>query len=177
MKTRRIFRTLEFFANIVKNHNYFSKALHLRTWTGFWIHISLNKYSLTCRVISRYVFYEAYSELFVNPDIFRDINALLRHIQPYCGILRTLRNSCIFRILWYWNLRYIQNSVNAYSGIFRTLCNCHIDSFAIFRNLAYLAPAAYSEHCLYRHVQSYLGIFDNDSYNNYKNIKLSFFSR
>ena len=50
-KTRHIFRKsqrfeMEFFAKIVKNYNYISKALHLRFLTVFWIRISLNKYSL-----------------------------------------------------------------------------------------------------------------------------------
>ena len=50
-KTRHIFRKsqrfeMEFFAKIVKNYNYISKALHLRFLTVFWIRISLNRYSL-----------------------------------------------------------------------------------------------------------------------------------
>ena len=50
-KTRHIFRKsqrfeMEFFAKIVKNYNYISKAVHLRFLTVFWIGISLNKYSL-----------------------------------------------------------------------------------------------------------------------------------
>ena len=50
-KIRHIFRKsqrfeMEFFAKIVKNYNYISKALHLRFLAVFWIRISLNKYSL-----------------------------------------------------------------------------------------------------------------------------------
>ena len=50
-KTRHIFRKsqrfeMEFFAKIVKNYNYISKAVHLRFLTVFWIGIPLNKYSL-----------------------------------------------------------------------------------------------------------------------------------
>ena len=54
--------TMEFFAKIVKNYNYFSKLIHLRSLTGFWIRLSLslNKYLLTCSVTSRYVLYHAY---------------------------------------------------------------------------------------------------------------------
>ena len=37
----------ECFAKIVKLYNYFSKALYLRSLTGFWIWPSLNKYSIT----------------------------------------------------------------------------------------------------------------------------------
>ena len=66
--------------------------------------------------------------IIVNLDIVA-YHVLFRHIQPYCGIFRTLCNSCIFRTLSYskfqhiQNPRYIQNSVKAYSGIFRMLCN------------------------------------------------------
>ena len=66
-KTRNIFRTskkfkMESFAKIVKNYNYFSKALHLRSLNGFWICLSLNKYSLTSRETSWYVLYDICSE-------------------------------------------------------------------------------------------------------------------
>ena len=43
---------------------------------------------------------------------------------------------------------------------------CHMQNFAIFRVLAYLGPEAYSESCLFRHIQPYSGIFNNDSYKN-----------
>ena len=48
------------------------------------------------------------------------------------------------------------------------LCNenCHIKHFAILRILSYLGPVAFSESCLFRHIQAYSGIFNNDSYNN-----------
>ena len=48
----------------------------------------------------------------------------------------------------------------------------HIQNFAIFKMLAYLGPNAFSVSCLYRHIQVYSGIVDNDSYNN---INLLFF--
>ena len=99
-----------------------------------------------------------------------------RHIQAYCGIFRKLCNSCLFRTLPYskswhiYNLRYTQRSVKTYSGIFRTLCNCelcyniselcHIQKFRIFRTRGIFKTL------FYRHIQAYLGIFDNDSYNN-----------
>ena len=44
---------MEFFAKIFKYYNYLPKALYRRPLTGIWIRLSLNKYSLTCRVISR----------------------------------------------------------------------------------------------------------------------------
>ena len=40
---------------LVKNYNYFSKAPHLSTFTGFWICLSLNLYSL--RIHWRLVFW------------------------------------------------------------------------------------------------------------------------
>ena len=52
----------EFFAKIVRNYNYYSKALYLRSLTGFWIRLFLNKYPLTCRVTWRYVYHDTYSE-------------------------------------------------------------------------------------------------------------------
>ena len=52
-KTRHSLSLLqEFFAKIFKNYNYFSKALQLRSLTEFWIRLSLNKYSIICRVTS-----------------------------------------------------------------------------------------------------------------------------
>ena len=104
---------------------------------------------------------------------FSHIQVLLRHIQPYCGILRTLCDSCIFRTLPYSeschmsNLRYIQNSAKAYSGIFRTLCNvrilrtlkyselCHIQNYGIFRtrDIQNIQNPVYID--TFRHIQAY----------------------
>ena len=91
-----------------------------------------------------------------------------RHIQAYCGIFRTLCNSCIFRTC------HIQNS-----GIFRTqdifstlsrhileysehcVCNARImrtlphSELCHIQNLAYLGPEAYSNSGLYRHIKAY----------------------
>ena len=112
--------------------------------------------------------------IIVNLDIVA-YHVLFRHIQPYCGIFRTLCNSCIFRTLSYskfqhiQNPRYIQNCVKAYSEGCVMLACCepyHIQNFAIFRILAHVGPEAYSESCLYKHIQAYSGIFSNDSYNN-----------
>ena len=50
------------FTKIVKSCVYFSRAICLKSLKRFWIHQSLNKYSSTCRVTSRNVLYEAYSE-------------------------------------------------------------------------------------------------------------------
>ena len=102
---------LEFFARIVKNYNFFSNVLHLRSLAKFCIR--LNKYSLTCRVTLRHgtlfiVWYKFRNlSIIVNSDIYRYIHVLFRHFQPYCGMLRTLCNCCIFRALPYsesWNI-------------------------------------------------------------------------
>ena len=66
---------MECFAKSAKSYNYLSKVLYLRSLTGFQIHPSLSKYSLTCGVISCFVLYEAYSE-----------RCLLLYIQIYSGI-------------------------------------------------------------------------------------------
>ena len=70
---------IESFAEIVTKYNYFSKVLHIRPLTLiFWIRLSLIKYSLTCRVTSRYVLYDIYSE-----------PCLLPKIQTLSGIFTT----------------------------------------------------------------------------------------
>ena len=96
-----------------------------------------------------------------------------RYIQAYCGILRTLCNSCIFRNLPYsefWhisNRRRIQNSVKACSGILRTLCNARILRtppysgliFAIFRSIGIFRTQG-----IFRilFIQTHSGTFTND---------------
>ena len=92
---------MELFAKIVKSYNYFSKVLHLRSLTEFWIRLSLSKCSLICTVTLSYTLYDTY----------------------FCGIVRSPCSFCIFRTLSYsesWHIqnpRYIQNPVNAYSSI------------------------------------------------------------
>ena len=73
-KTQHIFKTLSkiwdnfFFSKIIKNYNYFSKVLYLRSLTEFWI-FPLNMYSLISRVTSSYVLYDTYSESIQKPVI------------------------------------------------------------------------------------------------------------
>ena len=133
--------------------NFFSKCDQICSFLRIWSHLlqkSLTENFIFCALI------------------FRHIHILFRHIQPYCYIYRTLCNSCIFRTWPYpesWHIqnpRYIQNSIKAYSGIYiQTLCNARI-----LRTLPYLGPEAYSESSLFRHIQAYSGIFNNDTYNN-----------
>ena len=159
---------MEFFAKIFKDYYYFSKALHLRSLTEFWICSSLNKYSSTCRVTFHYVcMMHIQNPIIVNSDTFRHIHILLWHIQPYCGVFRTLCNSYIFRTLSFRILAYLRaqdifrtlsRHILAYSECCATFAYWepfHIQNFTIFRILAYLGPEAYSESCLYRHIQAY----------------------
>ena len=164
---------MEFLAKIVKNYNYFSKAVYLRSLTMFWIHLSLNKYSLTCRVTLHYVLCDKYSK-----------PCLLSKIQTYSGIFT------FYSDIFSHPVRYLEPCLTlGYSepchiqnpGIFRTLSRyilayleccvtlaywepCHIQDFVIFRIWAYLGPQAYSESS-FRDIQAYSDIF-NSSYNN-----------
>ena len=145
---------MECFAKIVESYNCFSKALCLRYLAGFWICPSLNKCSLTCRVTSGY---ETYSEHKV----------FFRHIQPYCGIFRSLCNSYIFRTLHIQNPRIfkthdlvsrtLSRQILAYSEHCVTHLDCepcHILDFGIFRTqfiFRILFIWAYSG--VFRHIQ------------------------
>ena len=136
---------MECFAKIVKNYNYFSKALYLRSLTGWClIRPSFNKYLLFYRKTSHYVLYETNAELWQiqNPVFCSKFSHILtysrpfHHIQLYCQISRTLCSSYIF---WYiQSLRYIQNFVKAYSGIFRALCNARTLRTLPYSELRYI---------------------------------------
>ena len=114
---------------------------------------------------SSYLLYNTYSEL-----------CPLSYIQAYSGIFTSY--SDIFNHgVAYLEPFYIQNpGIFRAQDIFRTLSRhilaylkhyvtlaywepCHIQNLAIFRNLAYLGPEAYSESCLYRHIQAYSDIY------------------
>ena len=136
----------------------FPKHSTIDPWRGSeYANLSINTIkwprAMYCtRHIQKYGIFRILSVI-LNSDIFRPIHVLFGHIQPYCGIFGTLRDSCIFTILAYLNPGYIQNSVKAYSGIFRTLCKARIlRNPAIFRILACLEP---------RHIHNavYLDIF------------------
>ena len=143
----RRFKT-EFFAKIIKNYNYFSKTFHLRSLIGFWIRLSLNKYSLTSRVTSHYVLHDTYSEPY-----------LLSKIQKYSGIFTSYSDDIFSHIvaylepcltLAYSDPYHIQNpSIFRTQDIFRTLSRhilaercgtltfwepCHSQNFAIIQN-------------------------------------------
>ena len=113
--------------------------------TGFWICLSLNKYSLTYRVTSCYVLYDTYSEpcllstIQTYSGIITSYSDIFSHIVAYlepCVALEYsepchIQNPGIFRIH-----DMFKNSVKAYSGIFRMLCNTRM-----------LRTLSYSEHC------------------------------
>ena len=101
-------------------------------------------------------------------DTFTSYSEIFSHIVAYLEPCITVAYSEVWHIR---NPRYIQNSVKAYPGIFRTLCNtlirrtllyselCHIQNVG----LAYLGSEAYSESCLFRHIQAYSDIFNNEN--------------
>ena len=111
----------------------------------------------------------------VNSDIFKHIHILFSHIVAYLEPRVSL---------WYSEPCHIQNpGIFRTQDVFRTLSrhileylkhcltltyweHCDIQNISIFRILTYLQPEAYRESCLYRHIQTYSGIFNNDSYNN-----------
>ena len=79
---------IEFFAKIVKNYNFFSKAHHLRS-----LDQALNTSQYISILTLRCILYDTYSQpmsIFTNSNIFRLIHILFRHIQSYCGIFRNL---------------------------------------------------------------------------------------
>ena len=150
---------MEFLAEIVKNYNYFFKALHLRFLTGFWKLLSLSKYSLTCRMISRYVLSDTYSESyyrkFRQSDIFTSYSDIFSHFVAYSEPCH-IQNPGIFRTQDM--IRTLSRYILAHSERCATLAcwePCHIENFAIFRILTFLGPKAYSESCWYRHIQAY----------------------
>ena len=94
-----------------------------------------------------------------NLDLFGHIHVLFRIIQRYWDMIRTLYNSCIFRVLplseyWHiWNPICIQKSVKTYSV--RCITLTYWEPWPIFRILTYLRPKAYLSQCLFRHIKSY----------------------
>ena len=114
--------------------------------------------------------------IFVNSDIFRHIHVQFRHIHPYCGIVRTLHNCFIFRILAYLEPKICSElcqarHILAYSDhILRTLADsefCHIQNFGIFRSLGIFTILF---------IYAHSGLFTNDSYNQVIVHTVSFYS-
>ena len=112
LKTNTYSLKKELFTKVVKNYNYFSKALHLGSWTMFWISLPFNKDSLTCRVTSYYALFDTNSEHCVSSKIqtylgiFTSYSDIFNHIVPYLEPCVTLA---------YSDLYHIQNT-----GTFRT---------------------------------------------------------
>ena len=104
----------------------------------------------------------SYSDIFSPIVAYLEPCVTLTYSEP-CHI----QNSSIFRTQDIFRTQ--SRHILAYSECYVTLAcwePCHIQNFAIFRILAHVGPKAYSESCLYKHIQAYSGIFSNDSYNN-----------
>ena len=95
-----------------QNSNIFSKALYLRSLTEFWIHSSLSKYSLTCRVTLSYVLYETYSESCLLPEIQTYSGIFTSYFDKFSHIVAYVE-PCV--TLAYSEPWYVQNP-----GLFRT---------------------------------------------------------
>ena len=104
---------------------------------------SLNEYSLTCRVTPSYVLYDTYGNS-VCYYKFRHIQLYSRPIQTYSAILRRIQNPL--------QSLYIQTF--PYS-----------ESWHIW-NLRYIQNSVKPYSGIFRHIQAYSGIFNDDSYNN-----------
>ena len=122
---------MEFLAKVVKNYNYFSKALHLRSLPGFWIRLSLNKYPLTCRATSRNVLYDTFSE-----------PCLLLKIQTYSWIITSYSDTFSHIVA------YLESCAT-----FAYLEPCHIQNPGIFKTQNIFRTLSrhilvYSERCV-----------------------------
>ena len=143
---------MEFFAKIIKHFNYFFKALHLRSSTGFWIRLSLNKYSLTCNSLTCillcivwYIF-RTLSITYYLLSIFLLPHVLFRHIVAYLEPCMTLaysepcniQNPDIFRIQDMFRILSRHILVHSKRCVMLAYREpCHIQNFAIFRILGY----------------------------------------
>ena len=126
---------MEFYAKIVKSCNCFSKVFYLISSKWFWIHPSLNKYSLACTVNMHYVLYETYSDSchIQNPGIFRTLDifrTLSRHILAYS-------EHCV--TLVYWEPCHFQNfTMFRTGGIFAILFIWSYSIMIVIRTLTLL---------------------------------------
>ena len=98
--------------------------------------------------------------------------AMLWHIQDPVSLLH-FQNPVIFRILAYLeHTIHSEHCQSIFWHIQNTVQHCHIENSVIFRTLPFSefwhilnARHIHSESCLYRHIQAYSGIFNNDSLN------------
>ena len=130
--------------------------------------------------LALYIVWCIFRSLFIigNSDIIRNIHVhsdIFSHIVAFLEAYVTLaysehchiQNPGIFRTQDIF--RTMSRHLLVYSERCVTLAYwepCPIQNSAIFRILAYLGPEAYSESCLFRHIQAYSDIFNNHSYNN-----------
>ena len=135
---------MEYFAKIIQNYNYFSKALHLRSVTGSQ-YLSISTHQLVEWLCIAWCIFRSLL-IIINPDIFRYIHVQFRHIKPYCGILRTLCNCFIFRIMAYLEPKIHSEfcqarNIQVHSERCETLAcwePCQIQNFVKILVLAYL---------------------------------------
>ena len=118
-----------------------------------------------------YVLYDTYSKSFLlsyiqtYSDIFTSCSDIFSYILAYLESYVTLayskpshiENPSILRTQDI--LRTLSRQILAYSERCATV---DIGNLSIFRISAYLGPKAYSESSLFRHIQVYSGIFNND---------------
>ena len=90
-------------------------------------------------------------------------SAIFWHIQNLCNFCQNTGKFSIrdiFRTLSRYILAYPERCLRyAYREPYQ------IQNFTMFRILEYLGLKAYSESCLFRQIQAYLGILISDSYN------------
>ena len=146
---------------------YFSKVLHLRSFTKFWIrNLSVSTHSLTFRVTSLYVLHDTYSGpcLLLKIQIYSYIfSHIVAYLEP-CVILAYsecfhIQNPGIFRTQYIF--RTLSRHILAYSVGCVTLIfwkTFFIQNFAIFRisalrNLRHIQNPVYLG--TFRHSQTY----------------------
>ena len=105
---------------------------------------------------------------------FRYIQRYSCPVQIHSAMLWTRCNACIFRTLPHseFDIFRIEDVVKTMSRhillIQNAVNNLHNENPTIFRSLAHLGPYMYSEFCLFKHIEAYSDIFNNNSYNNVK---------
>ena len=93
---------------------------------------------------------------------FRHIQANSHLIQTYSAILWNIQNPA--QLLAYSESKiYSELCQGIFQHIQSTVKRQHI---AIIGMLPHLGPETYSGSCLYRHIHTYSGIFNNESYDN-----------
>ena len=142
--------------------------------------LSLNKFSLTCRVTSYHILYDECSEhcllskIQTDSGIFTSYADIFSHVGAYLELCLTLACSkpCHIQNLGIFRTQDIFRTLSRHILAYSEHCNAHILStlpyleLCIFRILAYVRPEGYSDACLFRNIQVISDTFNNDSCNN-----------